>query len=141
MGQANASPTQHEQSQHSEVVLGAGGSQIASQGSVATGPDGALSQTVTLDNGVVVEVTLLQQQGTIRLSASNGENYSFLVSDLQANGAADPLRSSLTNACDVATGIAGIAHSALWGAALGGPAGIAAGPAVGAFWWGISQGC
>lgn len=45
------------------------------------------------------------------------------------------------NGCQVATGAAGIAHAALWGAALGGPAGLAAGAAIGAFWWGVGTQC
>lgn len=45
------------------------------------------------------------------------------------------------NGCQVATGAAGIAHGALWGAALGGVPGALAGAAVGAFWWGVGTQC
>lgn len=45
------------------------------------------------------------------------------------------------NGCQVATGAVGLAHGALWGFALGGPAGAAAGAGVGAFWWAVGTQC
>lgn len=43
--------------------------------------------------------------------------------------------------CHVATVALGLAHSALWGLALGGPVGLGAGTAVGAFWWAVGTQC
>ena len=44
-----------------------------------------------------------------------------------------------SSTCSKALGLYGIAHSALWGAAVGGVPGVAVGAAYGLFWWGVTN--
>lgn len=120
------------------------GEQMVWQGPIEGNIYSHARQVVRLGNGVTATLTLDVPARRIFVSANNGTNITFDLNSLRAyvgSHRAGQVVVPYTNSCDVATGIAGIAHSALWGAALGGPAGVAAGVAVGAFWWGISQGC
>ncbi|MDO4929100.1 MAG: hypothetical protein Q3976_08615 [Corynebacterium sp.] len=95
-------------------------------------------------------------EDTIEITADNDEHYVFSLSEVQTHAhnesaPATPQVKSLKtknlkrpNSCQVATGIAGVGHSALWSAAAGtvaGPAGIAAGAAAGAFWAALGTQC
>lgn len=120
------------------------GDQLVWQGPIEGDVNHHARQVVRLGNGVTATITLDVPSRTISVSADNGAYLKFDLNSLRAHVGANrdgQAIAPLANSCDVATGIAGIAHSALWGAALGGPAGVAAGVAVGAFWWGVSQGC
>lgn len=123
------------------------GDQMVWQGPIEGDVNSYARQTVKLGNGVTATIELDVPARRVSVSADNGTRITFGLNSLRAyvganrSGELQHPVTPLANSCDVATGVAGIAHSALWGAALGGPAGVAAGIAVGAFWWGVSQGC
>ncbi|VEH06980.1 hypothetical protein [Corynebacterium kutscheri] len=84
----------------------------------------------------------------VQVSASNGENRTFRLSELQnhanfteSTGKAAKSKLKKPNSCHAYTGFVGITHSTFWGIIVGGPAGIAAAAAVGGFWRGAGAKC
>ena len=130
---------------------------ITWQSGITFDDEGRQVQEVILHNGISATLTFEDGNNTLAVDASNGENYVFELDDLeeQTNPTSDnaigsnpdaSLASIKTpNSCQVATGIAGIAHSTLWGAAVGGAVGAGAGAVAGAgyaaFWWLVGTQC
>lgn len=137
-----AGATENHHAISTESVTHTENSSIISQSEIEELSNGIQTQEVLLENGVSATLTLDKGADTFTISTDNGQYHEIDLNDardfLDENTSTTALR---TNACDVATGAAGIGHSALWSAALGGGVGLAAGAAVGAFWWAVSQGC
>lgn len=162
-GVAQAAPIQtpetttavsYDNTQDENVPTGDG---IAWQSEITFDGHGDQVQEVMLDNGVYATLTFEDESNTFTVDASNGESYILDLDALEERvnptdsdtiesaPAAGSARIKAPNSCQVATGIAGIAHSALWGAAVGGAVGAGAGAAVGAgyaaFWWLVGTQC
>ncbi|KAB3522646.1 hypothetical protein GC425_05425 [Corynebacterium sp. zg254] len=143
---ATAGPSGNFEQTYSNVKTPSSANKIV-EGEIIGDYNSFATQNIILENGVKATVEVDAVADSIRITADNGENYQFKLSELRSyvqNGDAEEGAEALRkkpNSCQVATGIAGIAHSALWGAAVGGPAGAAAGAAVGAFWWGVGSQC
>lgn len=162
-GVAQATPTQTTpettaisyNDKHEEEASAIDG--VTWQSGITFDDKGRQVQEVILHNGISATLTFADENNTLTIEASNGENYVFDLDDLKeqtdptsdntigSNPAASLARIKTPNSCQVATGIAGIAHSALWGAAVGGAVGAGAGAVVGAgyaaFWWLVGTQC
>lgn len=112
--------------------------------------DGQFSQTVEIEEGLFVTLLIDEHDDLLEISSNQGDKISLFLSEtrrvIHSN---DPVNLNVllkqkiqgVNACQVATGAAGIVHPALWGLALGGPAGAAAAAGYGAFWWALGTQC
>lgn len=103
-------------------------------GDIATGA----TQEIELENGVNVTLFVNEAADLVSIKADNGEEYEFKLSELRAYAEQPEYERELKkpNKCQVASGVAGVAHSALWGAVH-----PAAGVAAAAYWWGIGTQC
>lgn len=111
--------------------------QIAWQSDVHTDLDGVQTQTIKFKNGREAVLTVDEENDTVTVTTNDGSVLRAKASEIRQLAEYDGpvyLPRWGFNKCQAATGIAGIAHSTLWGTALGGPAGAAAGAAAGAFW-------
>lgn len=140
------------------LLLGGAGAANAVEPSVSSTVSDGIDHVITNENGVLtdrfsvdgVDYTVIfdQNTGVVEASDSLGNAKTTTVAELKSlqmyltfQGEGSPLARKGVNGCQVATGLVGIGHSALWGAAVGGPWGAAAGAIVGGFWWAIGTQC
>lgn len=122
--------------------LGAG---LLWQGKVYTDKNGVKIQYAGLTNGVIARMTFDEKTGVFHVGATNGADYDIDMERLAREGSDyasfEAENRKRPNKCQVATGIAGIAHTTLWSAAVGGPWGAVAGLGYGLFWWAVGSQC
>lgn len=124
------------------------------QGRIYNGFNGNKIQYVLLENGVAARLSYNESTGIFRAALTDGRTVKINLKQAlkqAVNFSAAPGTNMATralktpNECQVASGIAGLAHSALWGTAVGvtfgNAPGAVAGAAIGAFWWFIGTQC
>ena len=89
-------------------------------------------------NGVNVTLFVSEAADLVSIKADNGEEYEFKLSKLREYAEQPEYEPELKkpNKCQVASGVAGVAHSALWGAIH-----PAAGVGAAVYWWGVGSQC
>lgn len=150
-----ASPTENSAQPSQEVVssmsiVSSQDSELVWQGKIFAGINGDKIQYVMLKNAVMARLSYNEKTGIFRAVLTDGSKLDIDLTDSMASSATPGIQTSTRqlkkpNQCQVASGIAGLAHSALWGAAVGAVygnlPGVAVGTAVGAFWWAIGTQC
>lgn len=120
------------------------------EGKIFTDITGKQVQYAGLKNGIIARMSFNKKTGVFHIGATNGIKYDININSISANTVEQEkyeaeLRMKRPNGCQVATGIMGLAHTALWsgaaGAAFGGLAGVAVGTIYGAFWWAVGTQC